>query len=211
MITLSEYGESRIEIKKSVFIGRAVRIRSAQEAEAFVNEARNTYPDARHCCYAWTYDGQTQMRKYSDDGEPSGTAGMPMLSMIDKNGFMNVAVTVTRYFGGILLGKGGLVRAYTEATIAALEAAGPVRTEVGEAYRADCPYAMSDKLTYLMETNGWQIEDIQYGSDVGITYVCQKTDSAKMIAAVTDKTAGKISPVLIGEREIMIERFSLKE
>lgn len=209
MITVSALGESRIEVKKSVFIGRAVRIRSANDADEFITQARGMYPDARHCCYAWTLTSGTNLRKYSDDGEPSGTAGMPILSVIDKNGISDVAVTVTRYFGGILLGKGGLVRAYTDAAIAALDSALPVRTEQGEAYRIYCPYGISDKISYLIETSGWKIEDTEYGSQVGITCVVPKTDSEKLVLSVTDRTSGKCEAVLIGEREIECGRITL--
>ncbi len=202
MITLSEYGESRIEVKKSVFIGRAVRIRSVSEAEDFIDQARNLYPDARHCCYAWVLSSGTKMQKYSDDGEPSGTAGMPMLSIIEKNDLSDVAVTVTRYFGGVLLGKGGLVRAYSDATIAALEKASPVKTAIGSSFLISCPYDLSEKLIYMLRNKDWQIEDTRYGSEVEIVCVCSKTEEDALIEAVKDKTAGRVIPEKTGEREI---------
>ena len=114
-ITFAQEGESRIEISKSIFIGNSREVNSAKEAEDFVAKIRATYPDARHVCYAWKVSGETFMQKYSDDGEPSGTGGMPILNVLDKKEITNAVITVTRYFGGILLGKGGLVRAYSEA------------------------------------------------------------------------------------------------
>ncbi len=179
-----------------------MRINSPEEALEFVAMVRDKYPDARHSCYAWIYDGATRMQKYSDDGEPSGTAGMPMLSLLEKNGITDAVVVVTRYFGGILLGKGGLVRAYTESASEAIKAAIPVVLDEGIAYEISCDYSLSEKLLFVLKSKEWQVENIEYGVDVKITCVCPKNQADELIATVIDKSAGKSTPVKAGVREL---------
>lgn len=202
-ISLSQYGESKIEIKQSVFIGQASRVSSPEEAIQFVAKVRDQYPDARHSCYAWIYEGDTKMQKYSDDGEPSGTAGLPMLSLLTKNEITDAVVVVTRYFGGILLGKGGLVRAYTDAASEALKAAAPVTLSTGLAFEIRCDYSLSDKILFVLKTKGWNTENIEYAADVLITTVCAKEDKDELIKTITDLTAGRSIPKKVGERELV--------
>ena len=119
-ITVRGYGEARFEEKKSVFIGYCEHVTSEEEALSFVKRIKEKHRDATHNCYGYTMKGGISCR-YSDDGEPQGTAGKPILDVLQKSGVDDVCVVVTRYFGGIMLGAGGLVRAYTTATKDALE------------------------------------------------------------------------------------------
>lgn len=202
MITLRGEGESRIEISKSVFIGHAIRVDSPEDADKFLKAERDLYPDARHSCYAWIIKGATNLQKYSDDGEPSGTAGLPMLSVLSKGEISNVIVVVTRYFGGVLLGKGGLVRAYTEATQEALRNAGICETSVGELFQFTLSYSLSEKVLFELRNKDFIIENIEYSDNVTITVLSEKEKAEMLATTVRDLTAGKTIPEKIGEKEI---------
>ena len=129
-ITIKGRAEARFEEKKSVFIGYVCHVESEEEALAFVKEIKEKHKDATHNCYGYVMKGGILCR-YSDDGEPQGTAGKPILDMLVKSGVDDVCVVVTRYFGGTLLGTGGLVRAYTSAALGALENAEIIKRERG--------------------------------------------------------------------------------
>lgn len=197
-ITFAREGESRIEISRSEFIGNSREVTSAAEAERFVSKIRQTYPDARHVCYAWRISDGTFMQKYSDDGEPSGTGGMPILNILTKKDISNAVITVTRYFGGILLGKGGLVRAYGEAAGLAAESSGLVRITEGEKYILPMGYDMAEKLIYALKTDGWCVEDPEYGEDVKVTVTCPKDRSDDLISLVEDRSFGRVTAVKAG-------------
>lgn len=201
-VTLEGYGKSEIEIKNSVFIGQSKRIYSPEEAEAFVAEVRGTYPDARHSCYAWILDNNMHMQKYSDDGEPSGTAGLPILSVLEKGGITNSVIVVTRYFGGVLLGKGGLVRAYTDAAIEAVKNSGVINVSKGIAFEVQLKYDMSDKMLFAIKNQGWNVEDIAYTENVTLTCVCDHKDEEAFKAFIIDKSQGRAMAVKCGEREL---------
>lgn len=204
LITLSGYGESRTEISKSVFIGQAMPVRTQDEAENFIASVRKKYPDARHTCYAWKIDSLTHMQKISDDGEPSGTAGMPILNVIERSGLTDIAVAVTRYFGGILLGKGGLIRAYTDAAVTAVEASGKIEIMEGKALDVRIGYDLSDKLMREIGLKGWNVEDIEYGVAVNMKVVCTKEDEDKVIETLTDLTSGRAVITSAGDRELRL-------
>ena len=197
-ITFAREGESRIEISKSIFIGNSREVNSAKEAEDFVAQIRATYPDARHVCYAWRVTGETFMQKYSDDGEPSGTGGMPILNVLDKKEISNAVITVTRYFGGVLLGKGGLVRAYTEAASEAVMASALVDVTEGEIYSMPTGYDQSEKLIYALNQAGWSVQEPVYGENVEIKVVCPAVKGEELQAFVTDRTNGRVEAVKIG-------------
>ena len=203
-ITFASEGESKIEVSKSVFIGNSAEVTSAEEAEAYVARIRSTYPDARHVCYAWRVSGQTFMQKYSDDGEPSGTGGMPILNVLDKKEITNGVITVTRYFGGILLGKGGLVRAYTDAAAAAVSESGLVSIIEGEIYAMTSPYDLAEKLLYALKQAGWSAGEPEYGENVVIRVTCPKDKGEELQGFVEDRSFGRVKaekegPALIRE------------
>jgi len=190
MILLSQKGNSRIEVKQSVFIGRAVRVDTPEEANDFVKMQRSTYPDARHTVYAWKISGDINMQKYSDDGEPSGTAGMPVLSLLEHGGITNAAVAVTRYFGGILLGKGGLVRAYSECAKAALNDASPASYVTGKETYVTIPYNLADKVMFELKNLPCEIKDTTYLQDVRILVASASDMTEELMSRLTDITGG---------------------
>lgn len=200
-ITLLHDGEIRIEEKKSVFIGNAAPVSNAGEAADFVASVRSRYPDARHVVYAWTVSGEALMKKYSDDGEPSGTGGLPVLSVLEKKGITNAVITVTRYFGGILLGKGGLIRAYTAAACASVEAAVPVSVELKAEYRLTAEYPTADRLIPVLRDGICTVDNVSYGEKVEITCSCGISVEDEFLSVVTEKTGGRIIPERLGVRE----------
>lgn len=201
--TLSSCGNSKIEIKQSVFIGCARRISSPEDASAFISEQRSLYPDARHSCYAWVLSGDINMSKYSDDGEPSGTAGMPLLNIITGKGLTDCAVCVTRYFGGILLGKGGLARAYTEAGVKAIEDASPVEVVPGTKFLVTIEYPDYDKFLFECNKRGFGIQDSSFGDKVEIEVLTESSAEEAFSAFVTDITSGKGKVSKTGTAELV--------
>lgn len=209
-ITLSDEGCSELEVKKSVFISYAKPIKSPEEAFAFVDEIRKKYPDARHTAYAWTFSGGTKMQKYSDDGEPSGTAGLPMLSVFEKNQITDAVVTVTRYFGGILLGKGGLVRAYTKAAAEAVANACPVVMEKCAIFAVITDYSWSEKVMYELKSNGYSPENLEYTDKVSFEVAVPVKNEETFVARMIDFTGGKIVPSKTGEIEAVSGKVSIE-
>ncbi|MCR4689548.1 MAG: IMPACT family protein [Saccharofermentans sp.] len=191
LITLTAEGNSRIEIKQSVFIGRSIRIYSKEEAEDFIRQEKNKYPDARHCCYAWRLR-QGSLSKSSDDGEPSGTAGMPLLSLLNSNDINDCAVCVTRYFGGILLGKGGLVRAYTEAGRDALASGKPSSFKEGIEYSVLMDYSLYDRFLREACDRGYLTGEGKFEQKVElkVRVASEQTDAFEKFA--TDISSGSI-------------------
>ena len=153
---------AEIEIKRSRFIAWAAQARTATEAREIIDAARSEFPDARHHCSAFSVGFPNPSLHSSDDGEPAGTAGRPMLAVIQGSGLVHVVAVVTRYFGGTLLGTGGLVRAYSEATQAALDAAKQVRLEIAQRVAIELPYEMSAKVESEIRSAGFAVLDSHY-------------------------------------------------
>jgi len=165
--TISENTSAEIIEKKSKFIANLYYITSEQEAEEKIKEIKKQYHDAKHHCYAYSVMTESGIKnKMSDDGEPSGTAGMPMLNILVKKELVNILVVVTRYFGGILLGTGGLLRAYSEATMQAIEKVELVREEVGYEVELIIDYQELEKLQYDCQKKGISITKIEYEEKV---------------------------------------------
>ena len=208
-ITLGSEGRSFIEIKQSKFIGHCRRIESAEDAAEFIREERALYPDARHCCYAWVTGKEPRLQKTSDDGEPSGTAGMPLLSLLDKNGISFTAVCVTRYFGGILLGKGGLVRAYTEAGAEALKDGQPTAIEIGKRFSAVMGYGDYDSFVRKAESSGWIVEDVLFEGDVKANVLVAPEKEEDLSKYCLSITRGKNAPEYLGQAEMPGRQVSI--
>lgn len=165
--TISEDTLAEIVEKKSKFIANVFYVESVEEAEEKLNQLRKKYFDARHNCFAYSiYTQNGKIEKFSDDGEPSGTAGTPMLSILQNQNLSNVLVVVTRYFGGILLGTGGLVRAYSEATKKALNNTKTIEKDLGLEVRFTTSYADNQKMKYFLEQEKIKIVNIDYGENV---------------------------------------------
>lgn len=200
-ITLSNAAEESYEVKKSVFIANAKPVNSAEEAMEFVDEIRRKYPDARHNVYAWVVKGEVMMQKYSDDGEPSGTGGLPVLSVLTKNDITDAAVVVTRYFGGILLGKGGLIRAYTKAAALAVREANPMTLEMCIRFAVEVDYKMSEKLIYDIRTNDYLIENIEYGAGVIAYCLIPSYKGEEFVDFIINRSNGRVEPIKLEEIE----------
>ena len=209
MITLSHEGNSRIEIKQSVFIGHSARIQSAEEAQDFIKQEKALYPDAKHCCYAWTISQPNLMQKTSDDGEPSGTAGMPLLTLLTKNDITSTVVLVTRYLGGIMLGKGGLVRAYTAAGAQALSDAEPVVVSKGIQYTFQIEYSLYDTFLRQMSERGWEVRNSVFETSVKADAIVPEGEEAAFCKFFGDMTSGSKHLEKTGECELCGEKLIL--
>jgi len=167
--TILANSSSELDVKKSKFIANIIKITNEQDAKEKLNQIRKEYSDARHNCYAYiVYDNETKTKieKSSDDREPSGTAGIPMLTLLQKNNLVNVLIVVTRYFGGILLGTGGLVRAYTDSSKQALEAAKIIELQYGEILEYCIEYDEFEYFKYICEKNNIEIVKIEYSNNI---------------------------------------------
>ena len=167
--TILANSSSELDVKKSKFIANIIKITDEQDAKEKLNQIRKEYSDARHNCYAYiVYDNETKTKieKSSDDREPSGTAGIPMLTLLQKNNLVNVLIVVTRYFGGILLGTGGLVRAYTDSSKQALEAAKIIELQYGKILEYCIEYDEFEYFKYICEKNNIEIVKTEYSNNI---------------------------------------------
>jgi len=160
-LILPSPGCHELEEKRSRFIGFCASIESESDARQVIADVRTAHKAANHNVFAYAVKSDNIIR-FNDDGEPSGTAGMPVLNVFEKAGVINYVCVVTRYFGGTLLGAGGLVRAYTRAAKGAMEAAGPIEQVFYKYYRVTCDYAQFDKVKYNFDKWGVEILDTQY-------------------------------------------------
>lgn len=187
-VTIRNYGEDSFLEKKSEFIGYAKRCETEEEAKAFVTEIKNMHKQATHNCYAYVIGENMGIQRYSDDGEPQGTAGIPILEVMKKSNITDCAIVVTRYFGGILLGAGGLTRAYTKGASVALKAAGVVEKVKGVKITLDMEYDMLGKFQYKCNEKNWYIEDTEYTDKVSVHMIAELD-----VASEIEKTAIEIS------------------
>ena len=200
---MSEYyipagpGEAEFTEKRSRFLGHVRMVESEDEARAFINEMKKNYYDARHNC--WCYSIRDGAERYSDDGEPQGSAGIPMLEVLRRQNVTNAVCVVTRYFGGVLLGTGGLLRAYTKGTADALEAAGVsvVRRWVETAL--NCSYAQLERMKLEAAALGGIVEDIEYGAGVTLKVLIPEEQSESFAARIFDQSAGSVTVRVTGE------------
>ncbi len=186
------YGE--ITEKKSRFIANVWPVSSEEEALEFIAKMKKQYYDARHNCYAYIIGRNEDIKRSSDDGEPSGTAGRPMLNILEKEGIYNTAVVVTRYFGGVLLGTGGLVRAYQEATQEGLRNTQIVERKAGLKMHMKIPYTLLGKIQYMCATMELPIVETIYEEEILITILVSAEEIEKTKKEFTGQTDGKILP-----------------
>lgn len=202
--TIKENASIEIEEKRSKFIANIYYVESANEAEEMIKQVKKKYYDARHNCFAYIVDEENKVKKFSDDGEPSGTAGSPILNVLEKNELCNVLVVVTRYFGGILLGAGGLVRAYTEAATKAVEKAETAYQEKGYEIEIYVSYQDMEKLKYYCSKNNIKIINIEYGENVKCIIEVTNKEKENILADNTydDKMANVLEFNIIKEKYI---------
>jgi len=191
--TVKGSATSEFQEKKSTFIGYIKRVNTEEEAKNFVNEIKSMHKEATHNVYAYIVGENKGIQRYSDDGEPQGTAGIPVLEVIKKNDLTDVAVVVTRYFGGILLGGGGLIRAYSKGASSAIEEAGVVEKVKGLKLRFTLEYDLIGKIQYLCGTNNWHIEDTIYTDKVELSLFTEIENKETIIADFVEATSGKVT------------------
>lgn len=191
-ITIRDRGEDRFEEKKSEFIGYAKRVENEEEAKDFINEIKSIHKQARHNCWAYVIGEKMNIQRYSDDGEPQGTAGIPILEVMKKSNITDCAVVVTRYFGGILLGTGGLTRAYTKGASIGIKAAGIVEKVIGLKLSFEMEYDLFGKIQYICGQNSWHIEDTEYTDKVIVHILCEKNIADTIESEIVEATSGKV-------------------
>ena len=189
-VTVEKLGEAVYTEKKSKFIAHTKPVQNEQEALGFLQEMRSRYSDATHNVYAYIID-DNNISRYSDDGEPSGTSGMPVLDTLRKEGVVDVITVVTRYFGGTLLGTGGLVRAYTAAAAAALDSAGKITRVLCNRFLVNVEYTLSGKLQHFLSTNGYIIEKIEYTDFVEFSVLVKRAEKDKFLKELAEASCGK--------------------
>ena len=197
--TLASEASGELTEKKSVFIGYARPVKSEKEAIDFIAKIRKKHADARHNVYAYQLNGGGTAR-YSDDGEPQGTAGVPVLDVIKKSGADDCVVVVTRYFGGILLGTGGLVRAYSAAAKLAIDAAEVVTYESFTEFTIKCGYSEYQKLEAELPKYGIKADSVDFGGEVTLRLAVKAVRFDEFSARVAEMFAGRIKPEVTGER-----------
>lgn len=197
--TVKHEAHADFEEKRSLFIGHATHTDSEEEALAFIKRIKKEYSDATHNCYAYIIKGGITAR-YSDDGEPQGTAGVPMLETVRKSGADDVCVVVTRYFGGILLGAGGLVRAYSKAAALAIEAAETVTYEPYSIYELRSGYSEYQKYSHILTSASAIIDSTEFGADVCVNFALKRDAAEAVLKKISEVGFGRDVPRLIGER-----------
>ena len=191
------YGEDEFVEKKSRFIGRVWCVETEEEALERIQEMKKQHYDASHNC--WAYVIRDGAMRFSDDGEPGGTAGNPMMQVLQRENLYNVVCVVTRYFGGVLLGAGGLVRAYTKGAKIAIDAAGKSMKRVWSVLYVPCPYTYYERLKLEVEAFGGVIRDTQFGAEVELEILVSAPQTDPVCEKLTDMTAGTVEALVTGE------------
>lgn len=198
-ITLEKEASASFIEKKSEFIGYACPCKTEQEALDFIAKIRKKHTDAKHNVYAYQIK-ENNIARFTDDGEPQGTAGMPVLDIIRKTGFTDACIVVTRYFGGILLGTGGLVRAYSHAAKLACEAAHVITYERFITCEVICDYTDYDKLRASYQGVGLMVDGVDYAADVTQRLAVRAPEYDSFCAALTELTNGAVLIETTGDR-----------
>ena len=191
--TLKGFGSARLIVKKSVFIGYASPAKTEEEARKFIAKIKNHHGDATHNVSAYIInDGRNFAVRYDDDGEPKGSSGKPILNVIQNRGLSNVVVVVTRYFGGIKLGYGGLVKAYSDAASRAIDKAGIVDVYETERFEATFPYNLFHAVKKTVEDAGGRIIWEEYGQLVKFTVETRKGEAERLMELLRERTKGRV-------------------
>ena len=198
-ITVHHHATFEYEDRKSVFIGEAMPTETEEEALEFIESVKKKFPDARHHVYAYILRENSIMR-FSDDREPQGTAGMPVLDAIRKNGLTDTTVVVTRYFGGTLLGTGGLVRAYSAAAVGAVEAAEIISYDINVTLNIETTYSDYQKFSPIFADYQYRSENVRYTDKVILTGSVRKANVEKLTEKITQATSGRAKIEIIDEK-----------
>ncbi|NLY30310.1 MAG: YigZ family protein [Firmicutes bacterium] len=203
-LTVGGTGQDMVVIKRSKFIGTAAPASDEAEALAFIEKIKDEHKQATHNVYAYQIGENNQLQRFSDDGEPSGTAGMPVLEVIKQMDLRNVVVVVTRYFGGTLLGAGGLVRAYTEGAKIGILAAGIVKMVLHTRFEISVDYTFSGKLQNVVMQSPWRLDDIEYGAQVCFKVLAPPGEEHRVREVFTELTGGQAVIQELGKEYIAI-------
>lgn len=202
--TIKEGSEIELVINRSRFIGRCFPVKTEQEALDILSDIRKTHWDATHNCYAYCIGSQGNCARYSDDGEPGGTAGLPMMEVLRHRQVTDVLCIVTRYFGGILLGTGGLVRAYSRSCSEALEKAGVVRMAPGQIYTFAVPYSQWTLFQQIVSHYG-KVGEIDYAECVRCQVEVPKEQGEALLSGIRERTNDTLKGSLAGEKYLPFE------
>lgn len=194
--TVEKASETEYVVNRSRFIGRCFPVTDEAEALSILERIKKQHWDATHNCYAYRLKSGTA--RFSDDGEPQGTAGLPMMEVLTKRDVYDLLVISTRYFGGILLGAGGLVRAYTRSASEAVEAAGLVSMEPCTAFHVAMPYPYRNAVFGVFERFG-TVESTDYGAEITCRFRCRSKDAEAFLTALTERTEGRVGAEAVGE------------
>lgn len=198
--TLLTRASDEFIINKSRFIGYGAPAASEEEALGFLADVRSAHKDASHHCYAYIIGANMGVMRYSDDGEPGGTAGMPIIEVMKARQITNACVVVVRYFGGVLLGAGGLTRAYSQGAATAINAAGVGEVSPTRRYLMEVPYPMLGRVEYLLKSLPVIVEDKQFSDAIVMTLIVRARDDEAFLSAVTSGTDGRIEPIFMEEK-----------
>ncbi|MBQ2854371.1 MAG: YigZ family protein [Oscillospiraceae bacterium] len=193
----TQFGEDEFYEKKSRFIGRIWPVETEEEALEKIQAMKKQHYDATHNC--WAYIIKDGAVRFSDDGEPGGTAGMPMLQVLQREGLYNVVCVVTRYFGGILLGAGGLVRAYTRGAKIAVDAAGKSMKRVWTVLYVPCPYTFYERVKLLVGECEGIIRQTDFGAEVELELLFPEANAQPFLDKLTDMTSGTVEGMELGQ------------
>ncbi|WP_440894760.1 YigZ family protein [Amphibacillus sp. Q70] len=203
-LTVQLQGQAEIVIQKSRFIGHIQRTETEEEAQAFIQKIKKEHSQATHNCSAYLIGEHDQIQKANDDGEPSGTAGVPMLEVLKKNGLKDTCVVVTRYFGGIKLGAGGLIRAYSKTTSAALQETGIVKRQLMKQVSITIAYPLLGKIENELRQKKYIIETIDYLEQVSFHVLVEVNQLDAFTTWITDLTSDQANLDINGETYIEI-------
>lgn len=197
--TVLDYGEDEIIINKSKFIGYARPINREEEALRFIEEIKDKHRDATHNVSAYVVGENSNIQRFNDDGEPSGTAGIPMLEVIKKEDLRNVVLVATRYFGGIKLGGGGLIRAYTKTAKIGLDSAKIVLMKKFKLLKLEFEYTILGKLENYLLINGYKFENIEYGANISMDIYVDEEVYPSFEKDILDLSNGSVAISQVGE------------
>lgn len=197
--TLRKFASDEFIINKSRFIGYAAPCETEAEALAFLQSIRTKHKDATHNCYAYIIGQNAGIMRYSDDGEPGGTAGLPMMEVLKHQGVVNCCCVVTRYFGGVLLGAGGLVRAYSHGCAIALDAARVCEMHPTQRWMCEVAYPLWDKVQHTLKALPVRLEDTEFTASVVFSVSVKEADAVTVSAELTRVTDGKVEMLLEDE------------
>ncbi|WP_411345592.1 YigZ family protein [Paenibacillus sp. WLX1005] len=203
--TIKQTGAKEIVIKKSRFIGHSKPVATEEEALAFIESIKKQHWNATHNCSAYLIGSRGDIQRQSDDGEPSGTAGKPILEVIKNQGLQDIVIVVTRYFGGIMLGAGGLIRAYTDGAVAAIEAGQSITNVLHEEVQVEIEYTWLGKLENELRNRGIRMGETEFTDKVILHCLPIASESETFQAWMTDLTQGQ-AEIVPGEQQYYIEQ-----